>query len=89
MTTRARSKVQQVADYFGLNVHPRFSIDFQHADYVLIVARQDDRIRMVVGSTGAPAPPSGTHLNMTRRQAEALRDGLTRLLADESGRPNG
>lgn len=83
MTTKTRSKVQAIADYFGLNAYPRFSINFPHADYALIVSRHEDRFRMVVGSTGAPAPPSGTHLNMTRRQAETLRDGLTRLLADE------
>lgn len=82
----ARSRVQRIAYWFGMEGLPRASIAFRDSNYALIVARHDDRIRLVIGTTHPSGDGvGGTHVGMTERQATKLRDELTRLLAIQRG----
>lgn len=82
-TPTSRSPVQRLAHWFGMEGLPRFSMKMPGSNYIVIVARHDDRIRLVIGHAAHPEHTGGTHLNLTELQATKLRDGLTRLLGDE------
>jgi hypothetical protein len=78
---RARSKVQQVAHWFGMEGLPRFSMKLSEG--ILLVARHDERIRVAVGKPlGEDRTHAILHLSLTERQARRIRDGLTHLLGD-------